>query len=310
MKFTFLVLLLSLTPLCQSYSIMADTASACEGASGFTPKDSLSAPLIIRKEINPVDPFDTGLNHKLLASLGVAYLGSGFAAHNYMAHAWWKSPGKFYFSNDYWSKLSNFNKFSHFYSVNLLGHLFSGAYEAAGMQALGSTWYSSISALAYMSYIETENGFHQNSGFSLSNFSADIIGTAFYIGQYYIPEMKSMMPKMSYKPVGRLAPGSSIIFDDYAGQKYWMSFRLKELLPEKAAGYWPSFLMVALGTGLRGNSIDYGPMDLYVALDLDAEKLPLYGPFWQFVKNTLNYFHFPMPGVRVTQKSAFFMFCF
>ncbi|MGE5350558.1 MAG: DUF2279 domain-containing protein [Acidobacteriota bacterium] len=310
MKLISLLLFLALTAPSLNCALMASPASRDEDTLGFTPQDSV--PSVIRTEIKHTDPFDTGLNYKLLAGLGVASLGSGIVAHNYMENQWWQKPEKFYFSNDYWSKLSNFNKFSHFYSVNLLGHLFSGNYEAAGMQALESTWYSSISALAYMSYIELENGFHKNNGFSFSNFSADLLGTAFYIGQYYIPEMKSFMPKMSYKPTSRLRSGKSIIFDDYAGQKYWMSFRLHELLPEKTGSYWPSWLMLALGTGIRNNdnSVNYGPMDLYVALDLDAEKLPLYGPFWQFVKNTLNYFHFPMPGVRVTHKSAFFMFCF
>lgn len=326
MKYRFLFLLMALSPAALSYASMADSAITLRpelrameynGNSFFELKktepfltpDSNAAPSVVRKDI---DPFDTGMNYTLLGSLGAAFLGSGAVVHNYMKDAWWKEPEKFYFSDDYWSKLSNFNKFSHFYSVNLLGHLFSGAYEASGMQALGSTWFSSLSALAYMSYIEVENGSHNNNGFSVSSFSAGILGTAFYIGQYYIPEMKSFMPKVSYKPAGGLKNRGNIMFDDYTKQKYWMSVRVKDFLPEKASRLWPSFLMVAAGTGIRSNDNqeNYGPMELYIALDLDAEKLPLYGPFWQFVKNTLNYVHFPMPGVRVAPGSAFFMFCF
>lgn len=259
-----------------------------------------------------IEPFKTEINYPLLGGLGAAYMGSGIMLHNYIADKWWRSPEKLYISNDNWSKLANFNKFSHFYSVNLLGHLFSGAYEAAGMQALGSTWYSSLSALAYMSYIEIENGTHKNNGFSFSNYSADILGTAFYIGQYYIPELKSFMPKMSFNPAKRLSGKGKIVFDDYGAQKYWLSVRIKNYLPETVSEFWPSFINIAAGAGLRGNTVpeNRAPMELYIALDLDAEKLPLYGPFWQFVKNTLNYFHFPMPGLRVTPDAAFFMFCF
>ncbi|MCU7494993.1 MAG: DUF2279 domain-containing protein [Ignavibacteria bacterium] len=261
--------------------------------------------------VKVIKPLETGINYTMLGSLGAAYMASVIAIDRYMANQWWQKPSKFYFSRDYFSKLSNFNKFSHFYSVNLLGHLFSGAYEASGMQALGSTWYSSLSALAYISCVETENGFHTNNGFSLSNFSAGVLGTIFYIGQYYIPEMKDFMPKMSYKPTENLKNKGRIFFDDYQGQKYWMSVRLKNYLPEKISGFWPEFLMVAAGVGLKEGFPDKkGPMEMYVALDLDAEKLPLYGAFWQFVKNTLNYFHFPMPGVRLSPGSAFFMFCF
>ncbi|HEX2868000.1 MAG TPA: DUF2279 domain-containing protein [Ignavibacteriales bacterium] len=312
MKLIFLFLFAALAPMCLSCTTQSVQPSGPEGEYGLTAFDSLSIPIGKNTELKSGDPFDTGLDYKLLAGLGAAYLGSGFAFHKYMEKQWWQSPSKFYFSNDYWSKLSNFNKFSHFYSVNLLGHLFSGAYEAAGMQALGSTWYSSLSALAYMSYIEMENGLNKGNGFSVSNFSFDILGTAFYIGQYYIPEIKSFMPKVSYRPTGGLKSGKHVLFDDFAGQRYWMGVRVKEFLPERISKYWPSFIMVAAGAGIEENndSEKYGPMEFFVALDLDAEKLPLYGPFWQFVKNTLNYIHFPMPGLRVTQKSAVFMFCF
>jgi hypothetical protein len=53
-----------------------------------------------------------------------------------------------------------------------------------------------------------------------------------------------------------------------------------------------------------------GTREFYIALDLDAEELPLYGKGWQFVKNTLNFFHFPMPGIRISPDAAFFVLCF
>lgn len=258
--------------------------------------------------ITPVDPATSYLDYPLLGSLGLLYGGSAALLHNYQADAWWKNSTEFYFHNN-WNKDLNFNKFGQFYAVNLLGHIFSGAYEAAGMQALPSTWYSSLSALAYMLYIETEDGFHKDNGFSLTDASADLAGTLFYIGQYYYPVMKNFMPKVSYYPSVYISSRNNIVFDDYYGQKYWMSVRIKNFLPGESVKYWPGFLNIAAGAGLnkgeRKNNLEF-----YIALDLDAEELPLYGPFWQFFKNTLNYFHFPMPGVRITPDAAFFMFCF
>ncbi|HEX3074228.1 MAG TPA: hypothetical protein VHP30_11505 [Ignavibacteriales bacterium] len=58
------------------------------------------------------------------------------------------------------------------------------------------------------------------------------------------------------------------------------------------------------------DGIGGGTREFYIALDLDAEELPLHGPVWQFVKNSLNYFHFPMPGIKVSPDAAFFVFCF
>ncbi len=54
---------------------------------------------------------------------------------------------------------------------------------------------------------------------------------------------------------------------------------MKELLPQRVSEYWPSFLMLSVGMGLRDwNGFGEGKQDIFIALDLDAEQLPLYGP--------------------------------
>ena len=83
--------------------------------------------------------------------------------------------------------------------------------------------------------------------------------------------------------------------------------RMKEILPDNIAEYWPSFLMLSAGMGVANlDGSGGGENSFYLALDLDAEQLPLYGGVWQFVKNTLNYIHFPMPGIRITPRTVFF----
>ena len=102
-----------------------------------------------------------------------------------------------------------------------------------------------------------------------------------------------------------------IIVDDYHGQKFWISARMKNLLPESIAEVWPEFLMLAVGMGVRNlDGSGGGQREFYIALDYDAETIPLYGSVWQFVKNTLNFIHFPMPGIRISPDAAFFVFCF
>jgi hypothetical protein len=69
--------------------------------------------------------------------------------------------------------------------------------------------------------------------------------------------------------------------------------------------------MLAIGMGVKNlDGSGGGQRDFYIALDFDAETIPLYGSFWQFIKNTLNFVHLPMPGIRITSGAAFFAFCY
>jgi hypothetical protein len=86
---------------------------------------------------------------------------------------------------------------------------------------------------------------------------------------------------------------------------------MEELLPKSISEYWPNWLCIAGGMSVRNlDGAGGGQREFYIALDLDAEEIPLYGRGWQFVKNSLNYIHFPMPGIRVTPDAAFFVFTF
>ena len=169
---------------------------------------------------------------------------------------------------------------------------------------------SAIGAFAFQMYVEIEDGFGKNWGFSPGDAAFDLMGALYSLGQHYYPVLKNFQPRVSYYPSleqreGKRKDGN--IIDDYAGQKYWMGIRMKNILPKSISKYWPSFLMLSVGMGLKNwNGFGKGDQDLYIAFDLDAEELPLHGGVWQFIKNTLNKIHFPMPGIRITPHAAFF----
>ena len=86
---------------------------------------------------------------------------------------------------------------------------------------------------------------------------------------------------------------------------------MKELLPKSISEYWPSFLMISAGMGVKNlDGSGGGTREFYISLDLDPTAIPLHGKFWQFIKNSLDYIHFPMPGIRVSPDAAFFVFCY
>ncbi len=269
-----------------------------------------------------IDPLENQINYTNLAIIGAVTLASGVAIHIYQKNTWWADQSStFKIVND-WEYALWIDKIGHFYGTHLLGHAFSSAFEGSGIRNDKAVIYSAAAAFAFEMYVEIEDGFGKNWGFSPGDAGADLLGALYFLGQYYYPFLKNFQPRVSYYPSEDLLnppkPGdrdrlhiANNVTDDYSGQKYWLAVRVKNLLPESIARYWPSFLMLSVGTGLKNwNGFGKGQRELYIAFDLDAEELPLHGEFWQFVKNTLNYIHFPMPGIRITPDAAFLAFVY
>lgn len=262
------------------------------------------------------DPFQRKINYPVLAAIGTAVLGTGTIIHFYQKKAWWSDQRtSFHFQND-WDYALWIDKIGHIYGGMLIQHGLSSAFEAANLSSEKSAWYGAAGALAFQTFIEIEDGFGPQWGFSPGDFIGDVIGSAYPVFQYYFPSLKNYMLKASYWPkdfnkTNPISGQKHIIIDDYHGQKFWLSARMKNILPDAAARYWPDFLMLAVGMGVKNlDGSGGGQRDFYLALDLDAESIPLYGSFWQFIKNTLNFFHFPMPGIRITSGVVFFAFCY
>ena len=260
-----------------------------------------------------VDPLKTDIDYSLLAGVGGVTLGIGIAVHIYQANAWWQDQGsEFKIMND-WKYALWIDKLGHFYGTALIAHGLSAGLEAANVDLEKSAIYGAIGAFAFETYIEIEDGFGPQWGFSPGDLASDFLGALYTVGQYYYPTLKHIQPRMSYIPSKKYRDGEHTgnVIDDYSGQKYWFAFRMKELLPEKLSNYWPSFLMLSVGMGIRNwDGYGGGQREFFIAFDFDAETLPLHGPVWQFVKNTLNYIHFPMPGIRISPDAAAFAIVF
>jgi VanZ family protein len=273
--------------------------------SGYSPISKLNVP--------DFDPFKSDINYTTLAGVGALYLGSGIGVHLYQANAWWKdNRSRFHFQNDMEYAIF-MDKIGHFYGTVLLAHAFSAGLEAGNIPLDQAALWGGVMAFAFQMYVEIEDGFGPDWGFSISDAIADLAGAGFAISQYYFPFMKNFQFKFSYYPSKKYREGlhRGNIIDDYEGQKYWLSVRVKNILPQPISEYWPSFLNLAVGVQGRDLTADGGGYrEYYFALDLDAEELPLYGKGWQFVKNTLNFFRIPFPGIRISPDAAFLVFCF
>ncbi len=259
------------------------------------------------------DPLKMELNYPVLGAVGGVFLGGGITVHIYQRNAWWSDNRRSFHIQHDWEYALWADKIGHIYAGALLSHLFSAGLEAGNLDYERSAIYGSALALAFHTYVEIEDGFGEEWGFSPGDAIANLLGAGFALAQYYYPSLKNIQPRFSYVPSQKMRDGThqGNGIDDYEGQIYWFSFRMKNILPEGIAKYWPSFLMLSAGMGVRDlDGSGGGKQEFYIGLDFDAEVIPLYGKFWQFVKNTLNYFHFPMPGIRITPDAAFFVFLF
>jgi len=137
-----------------------------------------------------IDPLHKDINYELLAYSGIATAAVVTYVHIHQSNAWWSEQGSsFKFVND-WNYALGIDKIGHFYGTNLLAHMFSGVFEAANYSSEKSAWFAATTALAFELFIEIEDGFGPQWGFSPGDAVANVLGAAYFVSQYYFPVLK------------------------------------------------------------------------------------------------------------------------
>jgi len=254
------------------------------------------------------------LNYPVLGLTGLITATSIYLINDYYAHTWWRNNRThFKFVND-WKYALWLDKIGHAFGTTFIAHGISSAMEAGNVPTIPALWIGAAGAFALQLYVEIQDGYGPNWGFSPGDAASDLLGAAYYVAQFYYPYLKNFQFRFSYYPSRKFLNGQMKdhnISDDYEGQKLWVSMRMKNILPESISEYWPDFLMLAVGYGvsdLDGNG--GGVKKFFIGLDFDAETIPLHGRFWNFIKNTLNIIHFPLPGIRISPNAAFLVFAY
>lgn len=266
------------------------------------------------KPANNINPLRTEIDYKILGGVALSLSAAVYSINDYYQHTWWRDQRTgFKFVND-WQYALWIDKLGHLFGTYLQAHAFSSALEAANMNLESATLIGAGLALGMQLYVEIQDGYGPKWGFSPGDAVSDLLGATYYVAKYYFPFLNNIQPRVSYFPSEEMLNGTKPdmnISDDYEGQKLWLSFRMKNLLPEDISNYWPSWLMLSVGYSVSQlNGSGGGIKKFYVGFDFDAEEIPLHGRFWNFVKNTLNYIHFPMPGIRFSPDAAFLVFAY
>ena len=224
------------------------------------------------------------------------------AAHLQNYDSWWKGVrGPFHLSVDDSYPLAA-DKCGHFLFSNDAADIVGRSFAWSGIERSRAMLYGAGAAFAFQLYVEIEDGFHPDLGFSFGDILADGLGSCYPMLQEKCSVLQAISPKWSAERSTRYDQGAyRTIFDDYESQNYWLSVNIDGILGESAPRYIPSWLNIAVGYGvtnldLHGN----GDREFYLGFDIDCNKLPGDGDFLKSVKHLLNYLHVPAPTIRLS----------
>lgn len=225
------------------------------------------------------------------------------------------------------------DKAGHIFGTYLVSYLVQESLLLSGFSWDLSAIISTTVGLAYTTYVEILDGYGRGWGFSPSDFYADVVGAGFFIGQHYVPFLQNFTPKFMYFPArwfnsNHRVPHAAFI-DDYSSHTLWMTINLYNMLPKSAKKYWPSWLDISFGYAARdlcaaghdcpnknakafydkyGTVMVYGNPKYILALDFNLVKLlPDDGTFWNWLKQSLNYFKLPSPAVEFGNETKFYL---
>lgn len=236
--------------------------------------------------------------------------------HIYQLHAWWRNDrGPFHFEED-WPTELQVDKFGHFFGGYFISYLSREALLESGFDDPSADDWGSAMGLAYQIYIEIEDGFSTEWGFSPSDAYADLAGAGYFFLQRRIPFLQNFHEKWTYFPSAFLGKGTlpgqhRTAIDDYEGQTYWWCADVWNLLPASMQGYYPKWLQVAIGYGAKyygsENTDIPNTREVYIGLDYHLLHILLRtnSTLANWLVQTIDNFHFPAPAYEITPIGKF-----
>jgi hypothetical protein len=265
------------------------------------------------------DSIFLGIERKTLLNYSlVAYSLSSF----YVEYQWWWKGNyrKFQYGND--GFINNYSlgvdKAGHFYTSYFYFNALYEFMEWGGFDERTKLLTAIAIPAVYAISIEVNDGFTHFS-FSGYDLTANLTGIGYGVLQRQFPVLKNFKFKWSYYPSGTIPLDDKfIIANDYDGHIYWLNVDVNGMLPNGMKNYWPKFLNLAVGYGAKnvshrnawlGEINSKGPKTRKFAISLDYNlgSFDINNDFLYTVRNIVDYFHFPAPGIRMinNQKTEF-----
>jgi hypothetical protein len=209
------------------------------------------------------------------------------------------------------------------YYISRIGHY---SYRWAGLSEKQAAWYGGLLGFAYMLNIEILDGFSAEWGFSLTDLTANTLGSAFFISQQLLWKQQKFSLKYSFHQTqyAQYNPdllGENLIqqmIKDYNGHTYWVSGNISSFLPRESK--FPKWLNIAFGysaegmTGAFENSTAQNPSAVpdfaryrkfYLSLDVDLTRIPTRSTVLKTVFAVLSFIKIPAPALEYNTQGEF-----
>lgn len=235
----------------------------------------------------------------------------GVALHINQSAAWWDGKGTSFYFYDDWDDALFADKFGHFMGGYFISYFSREAFVFSGFSWERSILLGSLVGLASEAYIEFKDGFAENTGFSTSDFVADIAGAAYFYLQHYVPVLQNFSPKWQYTPPEMIGvppkARTQTFLDNYNSTTAWISVHVRNLFWAEAESPWPKWLNIGFGYGINGYYTDCITSRFVIGLDYNlVELFPDGFPLWNWLKQSLNCIKFPAPAIEFSAQGTSF----
>lgn len=254
-------------------------------------------------------------------AFGLGMTGLIVGLHIYQRNAWWPEgdSAEFHVQEDL-EYARGLDKLGHIYTSYVMSTFCGDVLMECGLDQTAAMWTGAGMGFAYLMYVEVQDGYAKEWGFSPSDAVADFVGAAYYAAQYQIPFLQNFTPRWSYVPASWVGyPVSNnrqkIFIDDYNSTTFWLACNVNNLLPNDAAAYWPDWLMFSVGYGIKNydvvdaNGIPVGVTRRYLfGLDYDWVKIIPESKVGvvNYLRQALNYIRLPGPTLEVGDEGVKF----
>jgi hypothetical protein len=239
-----------------------------------------------------------------------------------------------WFCNQWYSEYAHstfhlFNDGAEWQQMDKAGHIFSAysigkplmkIFQWTGMNNTKSVLYGAGIAYFYQTTIEVFDGFSSEWGFSMSDVTANTLGSGILISQQLLWNEQRITLKESFHQTkySEYRPGMlgenllENIVKDYNGQTYWASINLYSFI-NRSQSKFPKWLSLAVGYGAEGMvGARLNPTDVdatavpsfpryrqyYLGIDFDLSRIETKSKFVNGFFKLINILHLPAPSVE------------
>lgn len=259
---------------------------------------------------------ESRINPYTLTAAGSIYVGIMVGLHVYQKNTIWNERAEFRVIED-GDYAQGVDKLGHVYGAFIMSYYSGELLQGAGVAHRHAMLYGALMGIVYQTYVELQDGVGKEWGFSPSDLAFDVLGSCYFLLQQSVPVLQNFTPKWQYIPAhwygdAERAEGKTFI-DDYSSSTFFLSAKLRPLMPESVQPWVPRWLALGVGYGVRGLGGSNGDSDRRLVLSLDVDMVELLpdfepiagkpvGSVLNWLKQSFNYFKLPTPALEWSQR--------